>query len=184
MVITLSSLGMYSDKAFKKVVFPDPVPPPIKMVYPACTSFSKNCAASRLRLSISISFSMVIGSFGKRRIVNTGPSRATGAMTALTRSPFFSLASTMGCMVFITLLHRAAICWITSSSFSGEEKLLFQGKIRPPRSIKTRFQPFTIISVILSSSRSSSKISIFLTDWNSSFLRLCLWEMDIYTVLQ
>ena len=153
------------------MVFPEPVPPPIKMVYPAATAFARKAAASLVRLPNSKSFFIVTGSWGNFRIVRTGPSRATGGMTAFTRSPPESLASTTGCRVLITRLHREAICPITSSSFSGEVKDFSQRLSRPSLSMNMRSQWFTIISVILSSSRSSSNTSIFLRDWKSSFFR-------------
>ena len=77
-VISRSSFGIYSATAPRKVVFPLPVPPPITMEYLACTSFFRNCAHSSVILPKEISFSIVIGSSGKRRIVRIGPFNATG----------------------------------------------------------------------------------------------------------
>lgn len=45
-VMIRSSSGINSDSAFKNVVFPEPVPPETKMLYPARTSFFKKSAAS------------------------------------------------------------------------------------------------------------------------------------------
>ena len=61
-VITLSSLGIKFDKALRNVVLPEPVPPEIKILYLAFTSFSKYIAASRLMAPSSISLSIVRGS--------------------------------------------------------------------------------------------------------------------------
>lgn len=77
-VISLSSAGIYSDIAARNVVFPLPVPPPMIMEYLAFTSFCKNCAHSCVMLPSAISFSIVMGCSGKRRIVRIGPFNATG----------------------------------------------------------------------------------------------------------
>lgn len=46
MVITRSSLGIKLDRAFKNVVFPEPVPPLMKMLYFAFTMRSRSSATS------------------------------------------------------------------------------------------------------------------------------------------
>ena len=45
-VITRSSLGINSESAFRNVVFPDPVPPDTKILYPPATSLFNSPAAS------------------------------------------------------------------------------------------------------------------------------------------
>ncbi|KHF33513.1 hypothetical protein CM49_04313 [Paenibacillus sp. P1XP2] len=95
-VITRSSPGINWDKAFKKVVFPEPVPPLIKMLYLPATSFCRNNEASSPSAPRLVKSSIVIGFSGNFRIVMVGPLSAIGGRTILTREPSFSLASTIG----------------------------------------------------------------------------------------
>lgn len=110
MVMIRCSGGMNPDNTFKKVVFPLPVPPLTKMLYPAFTSVFKKSAASGDIVSIAISFCMVIGLSGKRLIVMMGPFNAMGLITMFTRAPLLNRASTIGDASFTTLLHPATIC--------------------------------------------------------------------------
>ena len=96
------------------MVFPLPVPPLMKTLYLAFTSFSRKAAASREIELLWISCSMVMGFSGNRLIVTIGPFSAMGFMTILTLAPSASLASTMGEASFTTRLHPATICCITS----------------------------------------------------------------------
>ena len=66
------------------------------------TSITILCFSSRVFI--------VMASLGNCRMVKIGPSTETGGMTALTRAPFSSLASTIGCRVLMTRLQRATIC--------------------------------------------------------------------------
>ena len=102
----------------------------------------------------------MIGSWGNLRIVRIGPFTAIGFRTTFTRSPFSSLQSTIGEEVLTTRLDAPTICWITSSSFSGEEN--FPGyRVRLPAfSIKMLSGPFTMISVTSGSSSRSCRTSI------------------------
>lgn len=168
MVMILSSPGMKADSAFSIVVFPAPVPPPMRIVYLACTRGISILSASSVTLPRDSSRSIVTGSSGNWRMVRIGPFSAAGAMTALTLEPFSSLASTIGCRVLMTRLHLPAICCITSSSFSGDVKCFPQGESFPSRSTKMCCQPFTMISVTPGSSNSSCRTSSFRTEQNSS----------------
>ncbi|MNI60294.1 hypothetical protein D3C73_1154950 [compost metagenome] len=103
-VITRSSPGIYWDNAFRKVVFPDPVPPLIKMLYLLLTNVCSQFAVSVSRDPFSTRSSMVIGRSGNFRIVMVGPLSAIGGRTMFTRDPFLSLASTMGEDSFTTRL--------------------------------------------------------------------------------
>ena len=119
-VMTRSPFGIYADSAFKKVVFPAPVPPDTKILYPACTSCFRKSTASLEMAPRRISCSISIGCSGNLRIVTAEPSIATGESTIFTREPSLSLVSAIGFASFTILLPAAAICWITSSSFSLE----------------------------------------------------------------
>ena len=118
MVMIRSPVGIQPESAFKNVVLPEPVPPEIKMLYPALTSISKNLAASSLSVCNSISRFMVIGSFGNFRIVIQEPSIAVGSNTIWTLEPSSNRASAIGIASFTTRLFFPTIFCMTSSSFS------------------------------------------------------------------
>lgn len=123
-VINRSSLGIYWERAFRNVVFPEPVPPEMKILYPARTNIRKNSAASLVIDPIWIKSSIRIGFFGNLRIDMAEPSIATGSNTIFTLEPSASLASTIGDASFIMRLLPPTICWITSANFSLEENRL------------------------------------------------------------
>lgn len=150
------------------------------MLYPAHTSCFKKSATSFETLPSSIRRSIVIGSFGKRRIVMIGPLTATGGSTIFTRSPFSSLASVIGIASLTMRLHFPAICCTTSSSFVFETKRCSQQRILPSLSTKMPSVPFTMISVTLSSSRSSCKISSRRIPLNSCCLSVIFSDSGIY----
>ena len=168
MVITRSSGGINSERAFKKVVFPAPVPPLTKILYRAAASIFKRSAASLVTLPYSRSRSMVIGS-GNFRIVRIGPFSATGSSTTWTLEPSSSLASTMGDAVLTVRLTRLTICRISSRSCSRDSKDFSHLRILPSVSTNTSSGPLTMISVIPGSSTSSCRISSLRKESNSSF---------------
>ena len=103
MVIIRSSFGIKSDNTFRKVVFPDPVPPLIKMFYFAFTAWISIVGASFPIEPVSIIVSIVILLFGNFLIVTIGPLSATGGSTTFTLDPSSSLASTIGVASLTTL---------------------------------------------------------------------------------
>ena len=109
MVMMRSPAGINPERAFRKVVFPEPVPPLTKMLYPAFTSFSRKSAASSVMLppKISRSISKASGNF---RMVRVGPSRAAGGSTTWTRDPSSSRASAMGCAKLTVRFTRLTTC--------------------------------------------------------------------------
>ena len=155
MVMIRSSLGIKLDKIFKKVVFPAPVPPEMNMLYLAFTSFSRKAAASSETASISNNFSIVITSFGNLRMVITGPFRAIGGTTIFTREPSSSRTSRIGFDSFTIRFPPEAICWAIWSSRSTDSNFLSVFWSLPSFSTKILDGPFTIISVMSSSSRRS-----------------------------
>lgn len=95
-VIILSSSGIYCDRAFRKVVFPEPVPPEINILYLACVSICRSLATSGERASISTSLSMLIGCSGNFLIDTAEPPIDMGFSTIFTLEPSLSLVSTIG----------------------------------------------------------------------------------------
>jgi len=66
------------------------------MLSRALTMASKTCAMEAVRVLLATRSAILSGSTPKRRMESTGPSRASGAITALTRDPSGSRASTRG----------------------------------------------------------------------------------------
>ena len=122
-VMIRSSSGMNWERAFRNVVFPDPVPPLINILYFAFTSISRNSAASLEMLPQAIRCFIVIPSLGNFRIVMIGPLSATGKSTRLTLDPSGNLASTIGSASLTVRLQPEAICWAMSSSFFRDTNL-------------------------------------------------------------
>ena len=91
-----SSRGMKFDMALRNVVFPEPVPPLIKILYLALTSFPRKSAASGVMEPYFKSWSTVIGVLENFRMVTMGPDRESGGRTTFTREPSASRVSTIG----------------------------------------------------------------------------------------
>ncbi len=127
MVTTRCSVGMCSDRAFKKVVLPDPVPPETKMLYPARTRRIRKSAASCERDPRATIRARVNGSRENLRMEMAEPSMAMGESTTLTREPSCRRASTMGWASLTVRLALPTICWITSASFSSGRVSPVQG---------------------------------------------------------
>ena len=122
-VMTRSSFGIKDDIAFRNVVFPEPVPPLMKMLYPACTRAPRKSATLRdIEPNPRRSFTS-IGCSGNLRIVRIGPFSAVGASTTFTRSPFGSLASAIGEDSLTTRLQEETIRVTTSKSLSSDPNL-------------------------------------------------------------
>ena len=150
--MTRSPAGICCASAFSMDVFPDPVPPLIKMLYLAFTACSRKSAASSEIASNFLKRSIVIASFGNFLIVTIGPFSAIGASTTLTREPSGSLASTIGFASFTIRLDPATICCTTSSNFCLDANRFSSLVTTPAFSIKICCAPLIIISVISSSS--------------------------------
>ncbi|MNM83227.1 hypothetical protein D3C81_952810 [compost metagenome] len=153
-VITLSSDGINWDKAFKNVVFPEPVPPLIKMLYLLRTSRCSSSAASSLSEPIETNCSIVSGRSGNLRIVIVGPFKATGGRTILTRDPSRSRASTIGDDSFTIRLTPDTIVWMMSSKRSRDSKRTGIRLTCPSRSTNISSWLLIIISVTQRSSTS------------------------------
>ena len=91
------------------MVFPEFVPPEIKILYPEQTNISKKFAHSSDIVPYDIILSMLITS-GNFLIVIIGPSRDIGGNTICTLEPSESLASAIGEDTFTTLFTLLTIC--------------------------------------------------------------------------
>ena len=113
----------------------------------------------------------------------TGPSSATGGSTIFTLEPSLNLVSTIGTDSFTILLDNAAIFLAMWSNLSLSSKCLSHFNKCPLFSINILSAPFTIISVILSSSRSSCNIPIFLMALNTCVKICSLSFIEIFLTL-
>ena len=84
--------GIAADSAFSSVVFPALVPPDTTTFQPAATAHRRNAAQP----SPGAKASSGTGRAANRRIVTHGPSIASGGITACSRDPSASRASTIG----------------------------------------------------------------------------------------
>ena len=154
MVMMRSSSGINSVSAFKKVVFPEEVPPlTIRFTRPRTHSFRK-WAHLEVNVPMLTRRSRVKAWLGNFRIVNVGPAKAIGGTTIFIREPFSSCASKKGVSRLKMpprLFPRVAM---NCSSSLRLPKLIVEGSIRPDFSIKTESNEFTMISLIESSCRS------------------------------
>src|ERR1019366_4005939 len=82
--------------ALRRVVLPEPVPPQIRMLRRALTQPFKSSSMPSVRASLATRSSPLSAWRPKRRMESRGPSTATGGITALTREPSGSRASTIG----------------------------------------------------------------------------------------
>ena len=85
-----------------------------------------------------------------------GPSSASGGKTILTREPSFSRASTIGLDSSMRRPIAEAMRWEILATCAASRKRIGDSVTLPWRSTKTRLGPFTMMSVMLSSSNSGS----------------------------
>ncbi len=86
-------------------------------------------------------------------MVSAGPSTASGGMTALTREPSGSRASTMGDDSSIRRPTRETMRSMTWRTCASERNALSVSISLPSRSMKIASVPLTMTSVTVSSSR-------------------------------
>ena len=108
-VITLSPGEINSDKALSNVVFPEPVPPLIKILFLVTMASIKYSAASLLSVPDFTKSSKLIPCFKNFLMVIIGPLIATGSKITFTLEPSSSLASNIGFLTSTTLFTLDAI---------------------------------------------------------------------------
>ena len=87
---------MKLDRMLSRVVLPAPVPPLMRQLRRDRTHCLRNSSMLGVSALRATSVSALSRSAGNRRIESSGPSTANGGITALTRDPSGSRASTMG----------------------------------------------------------------------------------------
>ena len=87
---------MNDDRTFRVVVLPEPVPPDTKTLRRASMHTRRNSNISADAVPNPMRSSTVNGLAANFRMVMTGPTSDSGAMTAFTREPSGSRASTRG----------------------------------------------------------------------------------------
>ena len=134
-IVTMrSSSGMKPERTFRVVVLPLPVPPLIRMFIRPRTQASSRSRTDWVSVPKPTRSSAVYGSAANLRIVSMAPSSAIGAMTAFTRDPSCSLASTIGLASSTRRPTRPTILSMVRRRCTSLAKLASTGKIRPKRS--------------------------------------------------
>jgi hypothetical protein len=153
-IVTMrSSDGMKLDSTFSVVVLPAPVPPDTRMLRWPRTQEARKSAAARVMVPKPTRSSTSYGSVENLRTVRSEPSTASGGMTALTRLPSGSRASTIGLdsstrrPTLPTILSIVRRRWFSSTKFPSTRCS------RPSRSIQMSNGPLTMTSVISASRR-------------------------------
>ena len=168
MVTTRSPGSIKRDMAFISVVLPEPVPPEMitfSRARPATSSTRATCWVSEPKLT---SLAKSIDFLLNLRIEIYGPSSASGGKTILTREPSFSRASTIGLDSSMRRPIAEAMRWEMLATCVASRKRMSDSVTLPRRSMNTRFGPFTMMSVMLSSSSSSSSGPSPSMSWASS----------------
>ena len=156
-VMIRSALSMKPVRQFSSVVLPDPVPPEIRILQPACASAANTVAAGCGRLSQRTRSSRVIFSRRKRRIVSDAPFRLSGGAITFTRDPSARRASQIGLDSSTRRPTRATMRWHTFIRWRSSRKRISVFSIRPPVSMKMSAGPLTMMSEM--SSRASRRSS-------------------------
>jgi hypothetical protein len=152
-----SRSGMAPESTLSNVVFPLPVPPAITMFFLTRTERSRKRAISRESEPFSTRFFRVSAVLANLRIVMQGPRSASGGITAFTREPSLSLASTSGVDSSMRRPSGVTMRSITARTASSSVKRSGERSSTPPRSTKIVSGSTTMISLTRSSaSRRSS----------------------------
>src|SRR5205823_6536797 len=142
-----SSSGMNLLRILSVVVFPEPVPPLIRMFLRERTQSSSRLASAWSSVPRAIRSSISKWRVLNLRIVSVTPFRLEGGMTAATLLPSGSRESRIGCDSEMSPPSRRAIFFTaTRSAFSPSETPL-TGSRYPPFSMNTESAPFTITSL-------------------------------------
>ena len=153
-MVTIRSLsGMKLETTLSIVVLPDPVDPLTIMLIRPVTLRRSNPATWLVMVPFSTRSSTVNGSTANFRMVRNGPPMASGWMTALTRDPSGSRASTIGLdssmrrPTWPTIFSMIRSTWVASTNLVSVRWMM------PARSTHTWLAPLTITSVTLGSCR-------------------------------
>ena len=134
MVATRSSAGMKADRAFMRVVFPDPVPPETTMFTRARVQAERKSTISWVIAFFSTRSLNCRGVLLDRRIERSVPSSARGGITAFTRDPSGRRASQRGEVSSIRLPTRDTIRRTISMRCFSSWKTTSERVNRPRRS--------------------------------------------------
>ena len=156
-IVTIRSVsGIPSESTLSRVVFPEPVPPEIRMFSRAWMQRSRNSSVSVVAVPRRIRSWKPSRFRANFRIVTSGPVSESGGMIALIRLPSGSRASTMAELsstrrpTWATILLR--IRRRCESSWKRTEVCISL----PWRSTQTSYGPLTMISETVSSASSRS----------------------------
>ncbi len=158
MVTMRSSAPIANARAFSVVVLPLDVPPDTRTLRRSRTAPTRYAIASAEAVPLRTRSSGSNGRAANRRIVRTGPWIAIGGITACTRDPSGSRASTSGCARSIRRPSGATSRSMRTRISSASRKRIGVDSTRPSRSIHTPRVPFTMTS-LTRSSRSNGAIA-------------------------
>ena len=134
-IVTMrSALGIDAESTLRSVVFPEPVPPEMRMFFFAMTARSRNFAMRGVSEPRRMKSSTIRRRFGKRRIVMQLPRSASGRMMALTREPSARRASTSGCDSSIRRPSGVTMRSMTARTRSSSVKRVLVISTLPARS--------------------------------------------------
>ncbi len=129
-----SSSGMNEDMTLRVVVLPEPVPPETKTLSFTSTQARRKSNISAVAVPKRTRSSTVNGRAANLRTVITGPTSESGSITALTRDPSGSRASTRGLVRSIRRPIGVMIRSMIRSTCSSFRKPVSTRSILPCRS--------------------------------------------------
>src|SRR5581483_1155828 len=156
MVTMRSESAINADSTLSSVVFPAPVPPETTIFNRAATQACSRSRIPSVRDRFRTRSRSVSASRPNRRIERSGPSTATGGMTALTREPSGKRASTMGEDSSIRRPTRETTFSMMRSKWALSLNSTGVRKRRPLRSTYTRYGVLTRMSETVGSCKSGS----------------------------
>jgi hypothetical protein len=160
---------MNDDSALSSVVLPEPVPPETSTFSRARTHDASTSSMFSVNAPNPTSCSAVIDA-PKRRIDSTGPSMASGGITALMREPSGSRASTIGLDSSTRRPTRLTMRSITAMRCASSRKRAGTLVSLPPFSTQMSCAPLTRMSLTLGSRNSGSigpRPSTSCTTWST-----------------
>ena len=156
-IVTTRSLSPTKlDSTFSVVVLPEPVPPQTNTLARARTARARKSSRPGPSVPFSTRSSGESPWRRKRRIVNAGPSSASGGSTTFTRDPSGSRASHSGSDSSARRPSGARIRSIASRRSASRSKRTPVHSSRPRRSTHTGAVPDTMISSTAGSASSGS----------------------------
>ena len=155
-VTTRSSSGTKRESVLSMVVFPEPEPPEITILRRACTQPERKSIIPCVKVSLRTKSSVDSSFLPKRRIDITGPISEIGGITAQTRDPSPSRASTIGEDSSIRRPMFDTMRSIINRTCAWSLNRTLVSCMMPLRSTYTESKPLTKISEMVASLNKAS----------------------------